>query len=129
MWLDAITPSPRRQVFLNDFPYRVAREGLTIVEMKGCKINPKGEQLFEIARSWISSEGRLIVGGIDTKMSLAEWAKAASFEMERDEHWNLTYRVMSANAQPVHFTLGMGANGDTLSIYDNDLVGECGLKR
>jgi len=129
MWLDAITPRPRSQLFPGDFPYRVTREGLAVVEMKGCEINPKGEQLFEIARSWVSGEGRLIVDGIETKRPLAGWAGAALFEMERDEQWKLMYRIMSANAQPVHFTLGMGADGDTLSIYDNDLVGECGLKR
>jgi hypothetical protein len=119
VWLDPLTPFPRR-LFRRDFPYRVARSEFETVGGQGCAINPKREELFEIARSWISGDGRLIVDGIDTKTPLAKFPGA--FEMERDESWRLTYRVASANGKPANkdVIVIMKASGDTLSVHLGD---------
>ena len=120
VWLDAITPFPR-QLFRRDFPYRVAHSGYEMVEGQGCAINPERQELFEIARSWISGEeGRLIVDGIDTKTPLRRFPGA--FEMERDESWRLTYRIASANGMPANkdIIVIMEASGDTLSVHLGD---------
>src|SRR6266436_3373567 len=53
----SITPTPRSRMFRAEFPYRVTRAtARDKLDLEPCVINPKQEELFEIAQSWISAD-------------------------------------------------------------------------
>jgi hypothetical protein len=121
VWLAAIQPRPKDLLFPADFPYRVWRSRLDETRGQGIPINPHSEELFEIARSWVTGppDNRLIVDGINTKIARADNLEGV-FSMERDEAWEMAYRISAANAPLIRQTVLIRARGDTLSVYLKD---------
>lgn len=114
-----ISPRPK-ELHAPAFPYGVTRAnvGEDEQDLKPSVLNPKSEELFEIAQSWISGgDNRLIVNRIDTKPALKR-AIGGAFQIHPDEHWRLHYRVSSANHAPLDFFVHIEPRGgETLSVY------------
>lgn len=94
---------PRAAVRHNQLPFQVARDGAEWITgfapiripLEPVSINPGDEQLFEPIRAWVSSEGKFMVGRIDTKPGGRHWP----WPIEPDEVWELAYVASAANSK------------------------------
>jgi hypothetical protein len=94
VFLTLISPRPLSLLFPADYPYRVRRESSPVVETSGCRINPAQEELFEFAKSYLSSGMGVVVDGMDTKNERGK----NPIPFEKNEYWHLKYKVTCANA-------------------------------
>jgi hypothetical protein len=95
-----INPRPRYSKYTADFPYPL----FTSNGNESVRINPHDEQLFSLAQSWQSSDGRIIVDGINRKIWMQPYTEVA---IEKDELWKLRVRVTAANAKAKEVELKM----------------------
>jgi hypothetical protein len=115
-----LTATKPRYPIRNDFPYRVVRvgtdwrvgTGMATIQIEDVDINPGEEELYEVMNTWVSSDGRRLIGKIDTKPD----GKHYYWGIEPDERWELQYEVTAANADPVRFTLGVFVRDDALIV-------------
>ena len=96
VFLTLVTPRPLCVLFPADYPYRVRRESSPAVETSGCRINPLHEELFEFAKSYVSSDMNVRVDGMDTKNERGK----NPIPIEKNEYWHLKYKITCANAEP-----------------------------
>jgi hypothetical protein len=106
--LTDIRPRPTRPSFRADFPYPLLRTNPHV----SYGINPKSEELFEIASTWISSLGEIMVGNLDTKPG----GEAFPLVIDPGTSHHLHIRVTSANCNEVQCIFAMKANGGPVSI-------------
>jgi hypothetical protein len=53
--LQDIHPRPKTPAFRADFPYRVTRVAtIEALDLQPCAINPREEEVFEVAQSWVT---------------------------------------------------------------------------
>lgn len=95
VWLVSITPRPKAVVFRANYPYRV-KSAVGQQSAAGYTIGPGDEHPFELMKSWLGSEGKLMIDGVDTKQE--SWQ--AKFSMEDGESWVLRYKIAQANSSP-----------------------------
>lgn len=92
--LTGIEPLPRSALFTShaDFPYWVRPAHLADGTVDGAtshEINAGTSESFELLFSWISSDGRTMIDGVDTKQE----ARNARFPIEDHEQWRMEYEV------------------------------------
>jgi hypothetical protein len=100
--LVSMLPLPQSGTFSADFPYPVRRatdpepKQYARINAEGKPLSPGSEELFEALAFWKSSDGRVIVDGLDTKP--IQWD--GKFEMHEHESWVARYRISSGAASP-----------------------------
>ncbi len=113
-----IRPRPRSAMFRADFPYHIPTMDNPLDLISRTTIAAGEEIRFELARTWLSGEGRWIVGYFDRKAEdlprRADW----SIAFEADEHWLIHYRVSCHNAETVNFKMvvTLGGNGPQFEL-------------
>jgi hypothetical protein len=99
--LTKIEPLPISEYFRArvDLPYHVRQahlaDGITN-NATSHDINPGTSTEFELLFFWESSDGRIMVDGIDTKSSLS---RDARFQIEEDECWQMEYEISSTKTR------------------------------
>jgi hypothetical protein len=100
-----IAPPPRDQNWAADYPYDVPRVSLRHLWPGALKfdLNPGQEEAYEPFRSWLSSDGKLMIVGLDAREPTRLNDFAASISPGED--WRLSYECRAANAEPMTFYL------------------------
>jgi hypothetical protein len=103
----SITPRPRSLMSGTNFPYPL----FTSTRKEFVSINPDDQELFSVARSWIASDGNVMVGELYEGQNSRDW-----IPIDRDEVWRVLLRVTAANAKPAEITLEMHAGEKSVEV-------------
>lgn len=100
-----IEPRPRRLI-RDNFPYRVPKIGTewdiySEMKIEDVRINPKEEQLFEVAKADIPTSDGMRIRGFDTR----KHGESYPLTIESDEQLNLIYEITSSGGEPVSFSI------------------------
>src|ERR1700751_1192376 len=109
MRLVAISPRPREPMWSADFPYPVTRPGHPFEEM--VVINPRSDELYELAVGRQSAGGEFTIDGLDTKSCIRN-----PIRIDTDDNWRLTYRTTAENAKAHEFSVRMFVQGSRVIV-------------
>jgi hypothetical protein len=102
-----VDPRPSDPMFRGRFPYRLPN---SLGEMKGTRVNEKGEEVYDLLHSWLNAEGFRTVLGVDG------WDARRPIRMSTDEAFTLHIRVSAANAEAHDEHVLVQAPGNGLSV-------------
>jgi len=108
--LISVMPRPRSPMSGTAFPYSM----FTTTGREFVRINPEAEEFFTVARSWISSEGRVIAADLYTKVQNGpgrDW-----IPIDKDEVWHLVVRATAANAKTAEIELEMRPGKEAVEV-------------
>jgi len=116
--LKAIDPLPNSEYFRAraDFPQWVRPAHLAEGKIDtgiSHDINPGTGMMFELLFYWESTDGRIFVNGLNTKM---EHTKDACFEFQDHEVWRLEYEISSSSSPAVHPQFVVRRDGKTVAM-------------
>jgi CarboxypepD_reg-like domain len=108
--IHGIDPKPHDSILTGNFPYVL----FTASGEQHVRINPHDEVLFSLASSWLSSEHRIIIDGLNHKI----WQQPyASIAIQQNEEWNVTLQVTNANGPPIQVSLEVLPGYDSAWIF------------
>jgi hypothetical protein len=113
-----ISPNPGPQARLGGFPYdvtRVSTQHLPNWAAIECTLNPGSDETFEPFKSWLSSEKKLLIVGLDARdiNRLNDFA----LEIKEGNPFDLLYEVSAANSDPIKLGL-------RVSVKDGNVIAE-----
>jgi hypothetical protein len=108
--LISINPRPRDSMYGADFPYPL----FTSTGNEVVRINPGDEELFAVAQSWLSSENKVIVAGLNKKVPQA--IVTDPIAINKDEVWRLLLRTTAANAKSAEIKLEITPDTEAIEI-------------